>query len=578
MDKIRENIMSCTTRTLLIVFAGAVWFSTCSAADWPTFRGNLFRTGYYPEPVGVPDGAPAWKISLKCEIISSPVVKDGVLYIGARDSFVYAIDCKKGAVRWKVKTNGWVDASPLVHGDRVIVGSRDSVIYVLGRGSGNILGRMRAGVQLSSPAVTTAGAILSGFGLPRGGIGVYNGASLSKSITAEPLWSLSLPQYTYSSPAIHGQAVVIGATDGRLYGIDTGRRDTIWSLTTGGVVYLSTPAIDDTVVYFAPGDDDRNVYAVSLLTGKVFWKNEGISPAADAVHALSKKTSVRLIPNADMVGLLRMSPSFRKKSIQRFRAQGFVLPRVPGMTGLGKMAAGGGADFVPLGGMKTSSVAIGEKNVFVIQKDVGYMLTRDSLTDFRQQFTIKAFDKLSGKAQWSFGDLRKSPQLGYCSSPVATKTVVYFGWGEGRIYGLDVKSGEKIWEDSLVGHVISSPAIAMGKLYAATMDGNLYAYDLTHTMPGLDFSRSTYCYPNPARGAVSHLQVYVAESADLELTIFNAAEKPVFRVSRRMAADEKYTCDWNLRGVANGVYLAMLKVKYDNGRKDSKVLKIAVQK
>lgn len=574
--------MNSTAGRLLIILAGAIWSSVCFGGDWPTFRGNQCRSGYYADPVGVPSGAPAWKIALKCEIISSPVVKDGVLYLGGRDSCVYAIDCATGAVRWKMNTNGWVDATPLIDGNRCIVGSRDSTIYALDKATGNILGRMRAGVQLSSPAITAGGTILSGLGLPARGIGAFNGTVLSKGRTAEPLWSIPLPQYTYSSPAIHGQAVVIGATDGRLYGIDAGRRDTIWSLATGGVVYLSTPAIEDTTVYFAPGDDDRNVYAVSLLTGRIFWSNEGISPASDAVRVLSKSASARIVPAGDMVKLLRMSPAFRKKSIERLRTQGIMLPRVSPARGtgrLGKIAAlGSGSDFIPLGGMKTSSVAIGSENVFVVQKDVGYVLTNDSLTDYKQQFTLKAFNKLSGAAAWSFGDLRRSSQLGYCSSPVATKHVVYVGWGEGRIYGLDAKSGDKVWEDSLDGHIVSSPAIAMGKLYVATMDGNVYAYDLSHTAPGLDFKRSTFCYPNPARNGVSHIQVYAPASGNLELTVFNAADKAVFRVSRKMAAEEKYACDWDLRGVANGVYLAMVKVKYDNGRQESKMLKIAVLK
>jgi outer membrane protein assembly factor BamB len=579
--------MNRSVRTLVIVFSGVVWFFACFAADWPTFRGDQCRSGYYPDPVGVPAGKPAWKISLgACEIVSSPVVKDNLLYIGARDSSVYAIDCATGVVRWKVKTKGWVDASALVDGNRVIIGSRDSTIYMLDRLSGNVLGLMHAGVQLSSPALTSAGVVLSGLGLPRGGMCGFNGSALSKTRAAEPSWTIPLPQYTYSSPAIHGQAVVIGATDGRLYGIDAGRRDTVWSLATQGVVYLSTPAIDDTVVYFAPGDEDRNVYAVNLLTGAVVWKNEGSSPSADAVRVLSKNRSVKIVPYKEMVNLLRMSPSFRKQSIQRLREQGIVLPRVPGRRGLGKAAAGGSGsgEFIPLGGMKTSSVAIGRENVFVVQKDLGYILMQDSLTDYRQQFAIKAFNKQSGAPVWSFSDLRKSSQLGYCSSPVVTRNAVYFGWGEGKLYGLDVKSGEKIWEDSVAGNVISSPAIAAGRLYVATMDGNLYAWDLTNTLAGLDFSRSTYCYPNPAPSAVkgelvSHIQVFVAADADLDLVVFNAAEKAVFRVNTKLTALQgKYTFNWDLRGVANGVYLCMVKVKYATGRSESKVLKIAVLK
>ena len=173
---------------------------------------------------------------------------------------------------------------------------------------------------------------------------------------------------------------------------------------------------------------------------------------------------------------------------------------------------------------------------------------------------------------------RNSPANGYCSSPVATEKIVYFGWGEGRVFALAANSGGKLWEDSLEGNILSSPAIANGRLYVATMAGNVYAYDINVTAPGVDFQKSTYCYPNPARGLASHIQLFVPKAGVIDMTLYNTAEKPAFSFSRHLSANEKYTCDWNLSGVANGVYFALVKVKYDDGTSDKKVLKVAVLK
>jgi outer membrane protein assembly factor BamB len=564
-----------TRPILLLILAVAAGTTVCHGADWPAFRGNLARTGCYPDPVGFPSGAAAWKLSLNCEIVSSPVVAGDLLYIGARDSCIYAVECGSGSVRWKRKTGGWVDASPLIDGNRVIIGSRDSIIYVLERNSGDLLGTLRAGVQLSSPVITAAGEILTGIGLPGKGIRAFGGASLAKRL-AEPQWSIDLPQFTYSSPAVHGQAVVIGATDGKLYGIDEGRRDTIWSLSTGGTVYLSTPAIDDTTVYFAPGDADRNVYAVNLLTGKVAWKSAPASPVNDTLNAMAKKKNVKLFSYMDRVNLLNMSPEIRKRTIVRLRSNGIALPRVPMARGLARIAAGGSSVFIPLGGMKTSSVAVGQDNVCVIQKELGYVLTNDSVVDYKQRFAMHSLDKMTGAEQWSFADWRGSPLLGYCSSPVVTNNLVIFGWGEGRVYALDLHTGALLWSDTLAGDIISSPAIANGELFIATMAGNVYCFKLMDTPPGLDFKRSTYCYPNPARGKVLHIQVYVNDRAECAVATYNAAEKPVFRLNRTLAAGGKYTYDWDLGDVANGAYIAIVKVAYAGGRSEKKVLKIAV--
>lgn len=574
------EIMKPSIRFLFILLAVLGGVVSLQAADWPTFRGNMGRTGYYPDPVGCPSGAPAWKISLGCEIVSSPVVQEGVLYIGARDSCVYAIDCGSGIVRWKFKTGGWVDATPLVFGDRLIVGSRDSTVYVLDKNTGIALGRMIAGTQLSSPLVTAGGTVLTGVGLPKGGMAAYQVDGFQPQRTASQ-WSVSLPQYTYSSPAIRGQAVVIGATDGKLYGIDAGAKDTIWSLQTGGVIYLSTPAIDNVTVYFAPGDEDRNVYAVNLLTGAVLWKSSSLSPLDNAGGALTKKTSGHVLCSADLERLLRLDPASRKATILRLKGQGVSLPRVrewnaPG-TGLAKGAAGSAGDFIPLGGMKTSSVAVSPNNVYVVQKDLGYVLTNDSLVEYKQQFTLQMLNKSDGVPKWSFSERRTSPQLGYCSSPVATKNLVFFGWGEGRVFGLDAGSGKNLWQDSLQGHIISSPAIADGNLYVATMAGNLYKYTLTATPPGLDFQQSTYCYPNPARGSVSGLQVFVDRSAQMSMVVYTMADKPVFRIETGLTAGKRLF-DWDLRHVANGVYFARIRVKYADGSEEKKTVKIAVLK
>ena len=358
--------MNVIIRTLLILLAAAAWLSFCKAADWPAFRGNNCRTGY-AGPTGYPSGTATWTLSLGCKIVSSPVVAGGILYVGAYDSCIYAVDCSTGKVLWKKKTGGWIDGSAMVTGERVIIGSRDSTIYVLDRKTGDILGLLSAGIQLSSPAVTSGGTILSGVGSFKGGIAAYDPTLISWARSPQQ-WSLPLAQFTYSSPAVKGQAAVIGATDGKLYGIDTWEKDTIWSLQTGGLIYHSTPAIDGMNVYFAAGDEDRNVYALDLLTGKVIWQNAISSVSTDALTALTKKKTARPLSSSDLVGLVKLSPAARKKTIQRLRQQGVELPRIPlakslmkGKTGLGKVTATASGDFIPIGGMKTSSVAVGPR-------------------------------------------------------------------------------------------------------------------------------------------------------------------------------------------------------------------------
>jgi len=62
------------------------------------------------------------------------------------------------------------------------------------------------------------------------------------------------------------------------------------------------------------------------------------------------------------------------------------------------------------------------------------------------------------------------------SSPTISGDFVYFGSGDGNLYGLDINSGEKKWEFSIGVPVLSTPAIVDEWLFVGAYDGNIYAF------------------------------------------------------------------------------------------------------
>jgi outer membrane protein assembly factor BamB len=362
---------------------------------------------------------------------------------------------------------------------------------------------------------------------------------------------------------------VIGVSDGRLCGIHLASRAVRWTVATGGGVYLSTPAIDDTTVYFAPGNYDSYVYAIGLKSGTILWKSNGITG-----DVLKKTGTPSTISPKQFRELLMLSPADRSGALSYYAQHDIFVPLLGDkQSALSKKTTAPSDTVFLYGETKTSSVAVDNQSVYVIQKKLGHP---------KPLFTLLALDKRTGKEKWRFSEMRSCVKLGYASSPAVTKSMVFFGWGEGKAYGLSAQTGEKLWEDSLHGDIISSPSIAANKLYFATMDGYIYCYNLTGTMPGENFQKSTYCYPNPARGGESNIQVYVTRPGRMDLVIYNAAERPVYRTSANLPAmlpnDEKFRYRWNLKNVANGVYFARIVVKYNDGGTDKKVLKIAVLK
>lgn len=428
-------------------------------ADWPMFRANPARTAYVSGYGGVPAGPPRWVDTLGAAIVSSPSITGGVAYVGARDSCVYAIDIESGDILWRRPTSGWVDASALVHEGRVFIGSRDRGIYALDRDSGGVAARVEAALQLSSVGVDAEGTLLTGLGPPLNGFVTLRYLPVGSGIL-EPGWTVRFDQMSYSSPAVCGTIAVIGASSGALHAFDLRTRSRLWKLETGGEIYLSTPAIADSVVYFAPGNFDRHVYAVSLEDGTIRWKSTGEE------GGLARRAMRRSITTREFMDLLRLSPAHRSLALERLERQGVAVPSVLKESGLKKPRAAS-AGFFPFGDMKTSSVAVGPDNVYVVQKELGHPAPR---------FTLRALDKESGKQQWKHAEMRRCVKLGYCSSPVVTDKAVIFGWGEGRAYALDRANGRLLWQDSLRGDIVSSPALADSTLLFATMDGMLYAY------------------------------------------------------------------------------------------------------
>ena len=62
------------------------------------------------------------------------------------------------------------------------------------------------------------------------------------------------------------------------------------------------------------------------------------------------------------------------------------------------------------------------------------------------------------------------------SSPVVVGDRLFFGSQDGRIYGLDCRSGKEVWRYDAGGKILASPAVAAGKLVIGSDSGKLYCF------------------------------------------------------------------------------------------------------
>nr|HID14518.1 serine/threonine-protein kinase [Anaerolineae bacterium] len=256
-----------------------------------------------------PFGAPAfisgdvlalWRFACEDEIRSSPAVHNGVVYVGAYDHNLYAINADNGKFLWKYATEGGIASSPCVYEGRVLVGSADRVLYAISADTGRILWTCPThGSVWSSPRAAFghvffgsddrhlyAANIHSGrvawvfeadgpvrsspaIGNDAVYVGCEGGVVYAVDISGQLRWRFRARRGVTSSPALTEEAVYVGSQDWHVYSLDIRSGWSVWRYRTGGPV-ISSPAVSEGLVFI--GSVDGYLYALDAESGHLVWR------------------------------------------------------------------------------------------------------------------------------------------------------------------------------------------------------------------------------------------------------------------------------------------------------------------
>ncbi|MBV9871789.1 MAG: PQQ-binding-like beta-propeller repeat protein [Frankiaceae bacterium] len=175
----------------------------------------------------------------------SPVVDRQTVYVGTADGKVYSLNGDQTAIgiNWSTPIGGTVNGTPALLGSTVVVGSSDGSVYGLDAQTGAI----QFTVPLGSP-VTGGPAIDNGRIFVTTQDGTTSAIPLNCSGTCTPLWSQRIGTTTSASaPAVLGNTVYVGSSDGHLYALSAADGSLQWQLTPGGNV--TAAAVSNGVVY-----------------------------------------------------------------------------------------------------------------------------------------------------------------------------------------------------------------------------------------------------------------------------------------------------------------------------------------
>ncbi len=210
-----------------------------------------------------------WQTATGGPIWSSPAVADGVVYVGSTDGNLYALDLTSGERHWAFRTEGaglasadygfdrrTIQGSPAVRDGLVFVGARDGFLYAIHANDGSLAWRVDHKISwvIGSPAVDDSL--------------VYVGSSDAQffqaldAMTGAERWRVMLHGLVWSSPAVSGDLIVVGDAQGHVHGIDRLTGAIRWTFETAGGIFSSPVPAGRLLVV---GSLDGGIYA--LCTG-----------------------------------------------------------------------------------------------------------------------------------------------------------------------------------------------------------------------------------------------------------------------------------------------------------------------
>ncbi len=244
--------------------------------NWPQFRFDDNHTGVNPHET-ILTGAnvsrlrPAFAAQLGGLVdFSSPAVVNGVAYIGSTDGRLWAYPstgCGQtlcATPLWTSTSLGEIVSSPTVARGFVYIGSQTS--FSSNDGKLDVFSAAGCGQAACAPiwqGVAGSDAILQSsptvaknrvfIGAHDGVLYVFN-ANGCGATTCQPTWTAKTGASIESTPTVFNNTVFVGSDDGKLYAFKAGGCGSasckpIWTGALGSAAFASSPAIFDGIVY-----------------------------------------------------------------------------------------------------------------------------------------------------------------------------------------------------------------------------------------------------------------------------------------------------------------------------------------
>jgi outer membrane protein assembly factor BamB len=212
--------------------------------------------------VDLATGGTKWSFPTAFPTDSDPVVVNGTVYFGA--DFLYALDSASGTLKWRYNLNGYATfGSPVVYNGMVYIGSLNDTLYALDAMTGSLRWRAKTDGQLdvSTPAISNGVLYV---GAESGSLYAFDPA------TGAQLWKSLTGASVYDQPFIYNNTLFETADDGHLYAVNAQTGAPLWNISQfyangGGAIVANG-------VLYAGAGGSHYFYAVDPASGNVLWR------------------------------------------------------------------------------------------------------------------------------------------------------------------------------------------------------------------------------------------------------------------------------------------------------------------
>jgi outer membrane protein assembly factor BamB len=473
----------------LVAIVAPLFGTTAVAQEgttWSEYQGGPAHTGYAPDGPQPPYRV-RWTLPAPAGVSLSGAVVGGDVAFTVGDEAVYGVDIASGRVAWQIPRAGGPLSVPAIGSD---AGGRRVLVYTEGPAN-SISGTASPSASTSpsqSPSETAASPSASPFpAVDQEKVSTLVAVRLGNR---KVLWRTPLEQVSRSGVTIEGGTVFVGDQDGDVYALSLEDGSLIWKEQVGGRADTSI-AVADGNAYVVGRDADTPrvvVAAFDAATGERAWSPLSLQVSSTAGSA----------PTAGGGSLFLGSADRRVRSLD---------------------AANGDEQWNALVlSVFSPATALAYDGRSVFAADVAGGLYRLVAAD--------------GSRMWSF----HVNETVLRSAPVVSGTYALLGLGNGEMVAIDVESGHLVWRSPVTPGLIGTIALSRDAVIAVKGGRNAGLIAFEHDPEGTLLDE-----PSPtqfeAGTSLSRWAIAAAVVFGIALTLGLVASRRIGR-SAEAASDE----------------------------------------